>query len=184
MQQLQALCVMFIPQHGQGAARPAWQPVLPALTRLIVHTEQPGTISLCGCSSLQYVEVSEGRRLALTASQALPQLTRLCLINPRDAKLPWPHMRGLRQLELWGENAAGLLEGAIHLTALRDLHLNCSSSFVLPAGACLAGVTRLVLANFDYEEASVVRLVLAGCNVACAQSGTLAAKARGCAVVC
>lgn len=96
-----------------------------------------------------------GQGVALTASRPLLHLTRLRLWLPHDLTVPWRQLPALLELELLGENA-DLLQGATQLTALSSLHLHCASGFVLPPGAWLPGVRRLVLEDFLDEVSGIV----------------------------
>lgn len=187
--QLQSLEVSFIPDQD-GAAAPTLRLELPAVTQLLLWGMAPCTVSLDGCSALQQVKVSEACGLALVATRPLPQLTRLELWWPRDLAVPWQQLRALRELVLLDENEAGLLEGAAHLTSLRSLHLDCVHDFVLPPGAWLAGVTRLVLEAFnDGEVSGIVSAVwpglghmhLARAPLACGKQADYLPRRPGCA---
>lgn len=96
--------------------------------------------------------MSESTGMALTASEPLPQLTRLDLLIAHNMAVPWQHLSGLLELVLRRGLEASLLEGATHLTSLNSLVLDCSANFVPPPGAWLGSVTSLEVVEIANGE--------------------------------
>lgn len=152
--QLQSLCLDFMAGGYDATPSATWGPQLASLTELSLTEVTALTVSLDGCSTLQRLSAVECDGVKLAARAPLQQLTRLYLMGLADGvQIPWQRMHGLRELLMHQGPSASFLEGITHITALQSLLLSMRPSSVpLPPGPWLAGVTRLLLQDFQCKE--------------------------------